>query len=50
MLTAKSDPGPYTPTGAISGLLTLLFGIGFLIIALALGYYLIKQNRPAADS
>ncbi len=28
----------------------LLFGIGFLIIALALGYYLIKQNRPAADS
>jgi uncharacterized membrane protein (DUF373 family) len=28
----------------------LLFGIGFLIIALALGYYLIKQNRPAFDS
>ena len=28
----------------------LLFGVGFLIIALALGYYLIKQNRPASDS
>ena len=28
----------------------LLFGIGFLIIALALGYYPIKQNRPASDS